>query len=331
MSAEETEEIWISAYDALQHVSRCMLPAAATRAICTRAHAGLVRARARRFPKPVNSSKSVGGTSMANREPSTDAAISTTTQFRRYRKRPRPGRTQARLGIPSSRTHEEHHAEHLRRDVAASAPRARPRRLPYPPWAVRALVEHVIGQPGSLRQLTCLEPACGRGHTAKALAEYFGHVEASDIHAYGFGSRRRLHVEHARGRRVRLGDHEPALPPRRGVHPSGLADRPLRRGDAVADRVRRGYRPLPADVRALSAEQGGAVTERVPMVQGRLDRKASTATGYAWLVWEKGFPGRRSSAGSRLAAAPRARRRLLPDRSLDDWLRFRDRREGEAA
>jgi hypothetical protein len=28
-------------------------------------------------------------------------------------------------------------------------------------------------------------------------------------------------------------------------------------------------------------------TERVPMVKGRIDKKASTATGYAWLVWEK--------------------------------------------
>ena len=28
-------------------------------------------------------------------------------------------------------------------------------------------------------------------------------------------------------------------------------------------------------------------TERVPMVKGRLDAKASTATGYCWLVWEK--------------------------------------------
>ena len=28
-------------------------------------------------------------------------------------------------------------------------------------------------------------------------------------------------------------------------------------------------------------------TERVPMVKGRLDNKASTATGYGWLVWEK--------------------------------------------
>jgi hypothetical protein len=28
-------------------------------------------------------------------------------------------------------------------------------------------------------------------------------------------------------------------------------------------------------------------TERVPMVKGRLDSKASTATGYCWLVWQK--------------------------------------------
>ena len=40
--------------------------------------------------------------------------------------------------------------------------------------------------PDLLRQLTCLEPACGRGHTAKALSEHFGLVQASDIHAYGF-------------------------------------------------------------------------------------------------------------------------------------------------
>jgi hypothetical protein len=29
-------------------------------------------------------------------------------------------------------------------------------------------------------------------------------------------------------------------------------------------------------------------TERVPMVKGRLDKKASTATGYARLVWDVG-------------------------------------------
>jgi hypothetical protein len=29
------------------------------------------------------------------------------------------------------------------------------------------------------------------------------------------------------------------------------------------------------------------IAERVPMVTGRLDREASTATAYAWLMWEK--------------------------------------------
>ena len=32
------------------------------------------------------------------------------------------------------------------------------------------------------------------------------------------------------------------------------------------------------------------VVERVPMVKGRLDRKATSATSYAWLVWRKGSP-----------------------------------------
>ncbi|MCP9629823.1 SAM-dependent methyltransferase [Rhodopseudomonas palustris] len=32
-------------------------------------------------------------------------------------------------------------------------------------------------------------------------------------------------------------------------------------------------------------------SERVPMVRGRLDKKASTATGYAWLVWERATVG----------------------------------------
>ena len=33
-------------------------------------------------------------------------------------------------------------------------------------------------------------------------------------------------------------------------------------------------------------------TERVAMVRGRLDPKASTATGYAWIVWTKRSPSK---------------------------------------
>jgi hypothetical protein len=47
-------------------------------------------------------------------------------------------------------------------------------------------------------------------------------------------------------------------------------------------------------------------TERVPMVKGRLDMKATTATGYAWLVWEKND----LSEMSRLMWIPPCRRQL---------------------
>ena len=45
--------------------------------------------------------------------------------------------------------------------------------------------------------------------------------------------------------------------------------------------------------------------ERVPMVKGRLDCKASTATGYGWLVWEK-----QHSDQTRLVWIPKCRKTL---------------------
>ena len=46
--------------------------------------------------------------------------------------------------------------------------------FPTPPWATRALLEHVLRNPGELATMTCLESACGAGHMAKVLKEYFG-------------------------------------------------------------------------------------------------------------------------------------------------------------
>ena len=45
--------------------------------------------------------------------------------------------------------------------------------FPTPPWATRALLEHIIERGGYTNTLTCLEPACGAGHMAKVLKEYF--------------------------------------------------------------------------------------------------------------------------------------------------------------
>src|SRR5882724_4300111 len=60
--------------------------------------------------------------------------------------------------------------------------------FPTPPWATRALLEHIISNPASLSSLTCLEPACGRGHMSMALGEYFCEVTSQDVFGYGFGT-----------------------------------------------------------------------------------------------------------------------------------------------
>lgn len=58
--------------------------------------------------------------------------------------------------------------------------------FPTPPWASRALVEHVIVSKDKLGSMTCLEPACGRGHMSVALAQYFREVTSFDVFDYGF-------------------------------------------------------------------------------------------------------------------------------------------------
>ena len=51
--------------------------------------------------------------------------------------------------------------------------------------------------------------------------------------------------------------------------------------------------------------------ERVPMLKGRLDPRGSTATSYAWLVWEKD-----AASPPRLMWVPPCRRQL---EQLDDY------------
>jgi hypothetical protein len=59
--------------------------------------------------------------------------------------------------------------------------------FPTPPWATRALIEHVVVGKSALSSMTCLEPACGRGHMSVALAPYFREVTSCDVFDYGFG------------------------------------------------------------------------------------------------------------------------------------------------
>ena len=158
--------------------------------------------------------------------------------------------------------------------------------FPTPPWATRGLFEHVLDKQ-SLSNLTCLEPACGAGHMAKVLAEYFCEVRSSDVHDYGYGVVR---------------DYL-AFPYETGSCDWVITNPPFRLAEAFVHRslnvARKGVAVL---VRTVFLESVGRYenlfrdtpptkfaqfTERVPMVKGRLDSKASTATGYAWLVWDK--------------------------------------------
>ena len=69
-------------------------------------------------------------------------------------------------------------------------PKDSPDDFPTPPWATRALLEHVLDDKAALRDMTCLEPACRAGHMARVLKDHFREVECSDAHDYGYGLRR---------------------------------------------------------------------------------------------------------------------------------------------
>ncbi|RVG26988.1 SAM-dependent methyltransferase [Sinorhizobium meliloti] len=191
------------------------------------------------------------------------------------------------------------HAVMAQRHEAADSPDD----FPTPPWATRALIEHVIGAE-KVRGSTCLEPACGRGYMARPLAEYFAKVDAADAYRYGFGEVRDfLTFPYS----AQSHDWVITNPPFR------LAEEFVARSMTVA-RVGVAILARTVFLESVGRYEGifrddpptvfAQFSERVPMVKGRLDRKASTATGYAWFVWEKGI------GGARLAWVPPCRRHL---------------------
>jgi hypothetical protein len=190
--------------------------------------------------------------------------------------------------------------------------------FPTPPWATRALIEHVLipisgGLIGRrhLRTRRCWEPCANRGFMFLPLTEYFQSVTASDIHDYGMG----------------YPQHDFLMPYLPGKMPHGTPDwiitnPPFRlaldiivRGIEIAehgvavlvrssfeegiDRYEKLFRQFPPTVM-------GVFTERVIMHKGvlrdpsklYLDEKTgemkrpSTATSYKWMVWIEGMAPR---------------------------------------
>lgn len=169
--------------------------------------------------------------------------------------------------------------------------------FPTPPWAARAgaiLIRSIDPEPG----LTCWEPAAGGGHMAWGLEGHFVHVWQSDIHDHGASAERPL---------LTTGDFlDPNFAPEISADWI-VTNPPFVKGEAfVREAWRRANRGVAMLLR-LQFLEGGArfrlfhdlplhavapFSERVPMVKGRWDPEASSATAYAWFIWVKpGVPG----------------------------------------
>jgi len=170
--------------------------------------------------------------------------------------------------------------------------------FPTPPWATRAVVETVLGRLGhsaSFHAQSAWEPACGEGHMAEVLREYFGDVVATDIHDYGYGDRVSDFL-------ARDADNVEAdwifCNPPFGDKAEAFVLKALERariGVAMflrlqwletIGRYERVFQPHPPAVIAQFAE-------RVPVHKGRWEPDGDTATAYLWIVWLKQASGPR--------------------------------------
>lgn len=157
--------------------------------------------------------------------------------------------------------------------------------FPTPAWATRALCQYLdVIEDASLHQLRCWEPACGEGHMARPLAESFETVFASDIHGYGYGQQLDF-LSHYEGPQwnwivtnppFRLAAEFAHTAIERATHGVALLVR-----TAFLEGIER-YQNL------FSVKKPHAIlqfTERVSIVKGRVDKTASSATAFCWIVW----------------------------------------------
>ena len=182
--------------------------------------------------------------------------------------------------------------------------------FPTPSWGTRAFLEHVL-KPRGLAHGRAWEPACNRGYMVRPMREYFDSVHASDVWDYSPDWPRRMVVFGPDGRaREDDGQHRicdflfpNSEPPSIAANPVDwiISNPPFKAAEEFIARARVLARVGCAMlVRTSFLESVGryerlfSVTpptivcqfvERLPMVKGRIDRKASTATSYAWLVW----------------------------------------------
>ncbi len=183
-------------------------------------------------------------------------------------------------------------ADHARGDVAGDdARQALFRKLEYfptPPWAARAGGELIQAlDPGDW---FIWEPACGQGHMADGLADFFNPLRATDIHDHGGAWQCLPPLDFLSSAADSFDDADWIVT----NPPFGLAAafveaglRRARRGVAILARATFYESAGRYDLFHGSRPCGvkGQFFERVPMQLGVWDPRGSTATAYAWFLW----------------------------------------------
>ena len=156
--------------------------------------------------------------------------------------------------------------------------------FPTPPWATRALCERIVAS----RNKSVWEPACGAGHMAIPLKEYFSSVFSSDVQDYGYKPFRKLNFL-AEDTDIRY-DWIITNPPF-NLAEDFIQHALYRANSGVAVLVRIAFLESVGRYHALFRTDPPSdiyqFAERVPMQKGILNRKGSTATAYCWVVWNK--------------------------------------------
>lgn len=196
--------------------------------------------------------------------------------------------------------------------------------FPTPPWATRALCEHVLphlfapARP-NLFDGDAIDPACGEGHMVLALRDYFRNVEASDIFDYGFGRVYDfLHPDFV----WRPADWIIINPPF-NLAPDFIWQALKLARVGVAMLVRTQFLEGQGRFKQLFSRRPPQIiaqfVERVPMHKGRWVINGKTATAYCWLVWAKEPQHDQLGRPPRFLWIPPCQAELTRH---DDWLRF---------
>lgn len=198
--------------------------------------------------------------------------------------------------------------------------------FPTPCWATRALIVDVLPALGlSVEGARVWEPAAGRGLMSLVMEEFGARVFASDVVDYGCTIAGKSVLDEVGSfvgegpdvMQCRVVDWVITNPPFRLA--ADFFERAIVEAPQVALLVRSNwaegvdrYERVFAEHPPLAIAQ---FAERVPMVRGRWDPDATTATAYAWFVWLRG-----SCVGTRMLWIPPGQRQALT--YPDDRRRF---------